>query len=224
MQTASSIEGQLEELHSLLEQHGNLPIILIGHSWGAYLSCLFTARYPMLVRKLILVGCPPFEEHYASAIMENRLNRLDVNKRKQFYRLIETLNTSEGKDKNIALARLGKFIDEIDTFEPVPTDEDEEELDCQANIFQNILNEVKELRKNNRLLELARQIQCPVLAIHGTYDPHPAEGVEKPLSSLIKNFRFVLLENCGHKPWIERQARDRFFEILIEYITRVDKK
>jgi pimeloyl-ACP methyl ester carboxylesterase len=53
-----------------------------------------------------------------------------------------------------------------------------------------------------------------VVAIHGDYDPHPAEGVQKPLSAILENFRFILLKNCGHKPWVERQARDRFYAVL----------
>jgi pimeloyl-ACP methyl ester carboxylesterase len=53
-----------------------------------------------------------------------------------------------------------------------------------------------------------------VVAIHGDYDPHPSEGVREPLSRTLRDFRFVLLRNCGHKPWIERAARDEFYEIL----------
>jgi len=54
----------------------------------------------------------------------------------------------------------------------------------------------------------------PVIAIHGDFDPHPAEGVEKPLAAVLNDFRFILLKDCGHTPWIERQARDVFYEAL----------
>ena len=53
-----------------------------------------------------------------------------------------------------------------------------------------------------------------IIAIHGDHDPQPAEGVQRPLSRIIKDFRFILLEKCGHKPWVERSARDRFYTIL----------
>lgn len=56
------------------------------------------------------------------------------------------------------------------------------------------------------------------MAIHGDYDPHPAEGVEKPLAAVLKDFRFILLDRCGHLPWIERQAKDRFYSILREEV------
>jgi pimeloyl-ACP methyl ester carboxylesterase len=70
------------------------------------------------------------------------------------------------------------------------------------------------LRRSGKLLEMGKEITVPVVAIHGDYDSHPAEGVEKPLSAILKDFHFILLEKCGHKPWIERQARERFYTIL----------
>jgi pimeloyl-ACP methyl ester carboxylesterase len=55
-----------------------------------------------------------------------------------------------------------------------------------------------------------------VLAIHGDSDPHPAAGVREPLSRTLPDFRFILLEKCGHMPWLERQARDTFYALLRE--------
>ena len=63
-------------------------------------------------------------------------------------------------------------------------------------------------------LARVRRICCPVVAIHGAYDPHPAEGVEKPLSAALREFRFVLLDRCGHTPWLERHARAAFYEAI----------
>ncbi len=48
----------------------------------------------------------------------------------------------------------------------------------------------------------------------GDYDPHPAEGVEQPLAAVLTDFRFILLRNWGHLPWLERETRDKFYEIL----------
>jgi pimeloyl-ACP methyl ester carboxylesterase len=89
-----------------------------------------------------------------------------------------------------------------------------EVLDCQVEIFQSVWKDAAELRRSGKLLELGNRIQCPVVAIHGDYDPHPAEGVQEPLSAILRDFRFILLKNCGHMPWIERRARDRFYGIL----------
>ena len=76
-----------------------------------------------------------------------------------------------------------------------------------------------EFRASGELLKTVSRIQCPVVAIHGTYDPHPAEGIREPLSRVLPDFRFILLEDCGHLPWIERQARDEFFRVLEQEIS-----
>ncbi|MCX6689200.1 MAG: alpha/beta hydrolase [Methanoregula sp.] len=77
---------------------------------------------------------------------------------------------------------------------------------------------MEQLRKSGDLLAYGRQITCPVVAIHGDYDPHPEDGIRIPLSRVVRDFRFILLDNCGHTPWIERRARERFYEVLIDEV------
>ena len=55
IQTATSLHGQVKELRRVLENHADIPAILIGFSWGAWLSFLVTSRYPALVKKLLLI-------------------------------------------------------------------------------------------------------------------------------------------------------------------------
>jgi pimeloyl-ACP methyl ester carboxylesterase len=62
IQTATSLEGQVEELRTVLESDGDLPVTLIGFSWGAWLSFIVTAAHPSIAQKLILVGSGPYEE------------------------------------------------------------------------------------------------------------------------------------------------------------------
>jgi len=92
LQTAATLEGQIQELKNVLEKNGAIPLTLIGHSWGAMLSFIFTGRYPSLVKKLILVGGGPFEEKYDAHIVGTILSRLSEEERVEALSLIETLN------------------------------------------------------------------------------------------------------------------------------------
>jgi len=76
-----------------------------------------------------------------------------------------------------------------------------------------LMNEMSALRELGELASIARSLTCPVLAVHGEYDPHPAGGVSGPMEDR-ENFRMIVLENCGHDPWKETYARERFFEIV----------
>ncbi len=101
-----------------------------------------------------------------------------------------------------------------DSYHPLP--DDGEEIPVQAEINQRVWSAAAAMRTSGELLGLGKQIRCPVLAIHGDYDPHPAEGVEQPLKSVLKDFRFILLPHCGHAPWREKEARDLFFGYLLK--------
>jgi len=212
LQTAPSLQGQVEELRIALENNGDLPVTLIGFSWGAWLSFIVAARHPAIIKKLILIGSGPYEEKYAAKIHETRLNRLSDEERTEFESIFKTLNDSAIKDKDMVFARLGALASKADAYDPEI--DNAEKIDGRADIFQSVWPDAAKLRSSGKLLKLANDIKCPVVAIHGDYDPHPAQGVQKPLSETLKNFRFILLTNCGHKPWIERQAKDEFFRIL----------
>lgn len=214
-QTAMSVTEQIEELRWVLQNHGTLPIILIGYSWGAWLSYMLAAQYPTLVKKLILVSSGSFEDFYVQGRSQVRLSRLNNEERAEFELLANTFDTLEGDEKNIALGRLGLLSLRADTYDALTSiDRDFASLALRADIFQAVWSEAADMRRSGKLLALGQQIMCPVVAIHGDYDSHPAEGVQKPLSGIVADFEFILLEQCGHKPWIERWAREKFYAIL----------
>ncbi|MCK4328269.1 alpha/beta hydrolase [candidate division WOR-3 bacterium] len=171
----------------------------------------------MYVKKLILIGSGAYEEKYAIKLMETRLSRLNEEKRLKVQVLKEVLSNPGVKDKNTTFFQLGKLLSQADSFNPLPFVD--EVVECQYDIHQSVWNEAKELRQSGILLEQGKKVQCPVVAIHGDYDPHLSEGIKRPRSQTVKDFRFILLKNCGHYPWIERQARDRFYEILKEELS-----
>jgi len=212
LQTASSLEGQIQELYDILKRNTGLPIKLIGRSWGALLSFIFTARYPEFINKLILVSSAVFEDKYAPSIMETRLDRMDAEDKPEYYSLINKLNDPGIEDKNYYFARLGKMISRIDSYEPLHAGDDL--IECQFEIYQKVSDDGIKLRKSGELIKLGRKIKCPVVAIHGDYDPHPAEGIKGPLSKVLKDFRFILLKDCGHHPWLEKNSKSKFYKIL----------
>lgn len=211
MQTKSSLEGQIEELKDVLEKNANLPIVLIGYSWGAFLSFIVAAKYPNIVKKLILVDSGPFEASYAEQIMPTRLKHLNEQERVEIGSILEKLENSDQNNRQL-FTRFGELTAKADHYQALPATS--EILDCDSNIFQNVWNEAEKMRANGKLLSFAKYIRCPVIAIHGDYDPHPAAGVRDPLSKTLANFKFYLLEKCGHTPWLEKYAKDKFYSFL----------
>jgi pimeloyl-ACP methyl ester carboxylesterase len=198
LQASPSIDGQLDELRDILLARAEPPVVLVGWSWGAWLALLFAARDPSLVRKAVLVGAGPFEERFAAEIRATRLSRLTEDERLEYDR-----------GDLWSLARLSA---KADAYDLLP--HEDETVELQLDVHRRVSAEAAELRSSGELLSRIARVACPVVAIHGTHDPHPAEGVRAPLARVLAEFSFVLLERCGHEPWNERYARDRFVEIL----------
>jgi len=211
-QTRSSLMEQIEELKKVLEEQGSLPVVLIGWSWGAWLSFLVTAKYPALVKKLIMVSSGPFEDKYVAGIMATRMSRFSEKEKTRVEELVKKISSPGARSSGRYFSEFGELLFKVDSFDPIP--HKDEVIKIQVDVYSKVWPEVNELRKSGELLRLGRRIKCPVVAIHGDYDPHPAEGAKKPLGSVLKNFKFVLLKNCGHHPWYERKAKEKFYDVI----------
>ncbi|NSW54313.1 MAG: alpha/beta hydrolase [Anaerolineae bacterium] len=217
IQTALTLVGQVDELRDVLAKYGEPPLTLVGYSWGAWLIFLTAARYPALVKKLILVSSGPFEASYVRQLEATRQRRLSEAENAEFAGIVHRLGDAAGGDKDALLERLGALVSKTDNHTPCEDDlRETDHVPVSGDIFQGVWNEAAGMRESGALLRLGQHIQCPVTAIHGDYDPHPAEGVRQPLARVITDFRFVLIPQCGHTPWAERHAQDEFYRVLRE--------
>jgi pimeloyl-ACP methyl ester carboxylesterase len=208
-----SVAGQLDELRATLDDLEG-AVTVVGHSWGAVLGYLLAARSPELVAQLVLVASAPFEERYAMELLPTRLARLDDGERRATTTALAALDdrSIDEATRAVELARLDALFTKADGYDLLSLD-----VGVEADlpdVYERVWAEVRPLRASGELVELGRRIRCPVLAVHGDHDPHPADGVRVPLAPVVADFRFTLLERCGHVPWLERHAQERFYELL----------
>jgi len=213
-QTKDYIEGQINELREVIKKYCNKPITLIGHSWGAWLSYMFAAKNSKYVKKLIIVGSGPYDAKYLHLMNNTRNSRFSEEERQRINQLSELLHNPDTDNLKEVFKELGNIMTKVDSYRPIINEN--EIVKYQPKIFMKIMPEISELRKKGELLDIGNNIKCPVVVIHGDYDPHPYQGVKEPLSKVIKNNKFILLDNCGHYPWNEQYAKDRFYEILFD--------
>ncbi len=188
------------------------PVDLVGYSWGAWLSHILAAHHSALVRKLVLISSGPFLDHYVPVIEATRLSRLGAAEREELTAPMPLIEGRVPGDQQRAFQRFGALLTRMDAFDPLP--EDKKEVVLDLNVFRSVWAEAAEIRTSGELLNLGRRVGCPVVALHGDYDQHLPEGVNIPLSGVLKDFKFLLLDKCGHRPWAEREARDEFFRDL----------
>jgi len=212
IQTADTIDGQIQELKEIVEYYFQGPGIIIGYSWGAWLSYLFTGKHPRYVKKLILISSGPFQESYVTNIYKQRASRVPEDQLEDLRMLSTLLENPSTLDKDNLFKKLFLLLSKTDSYAPIRSEDDT--ISFQPDIFFKIMKEACHLRKTGRLLSIGTRIMCPVVAIHGDYDPHPFQGVKKPLAGILKDFRFIFIPQCGHTPWNERYARDQFYDII----------
>lgn len=211
-QTALSIPGQIKELKQQITSTAAPPVILIGHSWGAWLGWLFTAAYPQLVKKLIMIAPGVFEEKYVTNLMPTRLARLSPTDRDLFDQCMRQLHDPDFSEKDTVMAEFGKLMRKADTFDAL--EEIPHQRKISFEIYHHVWPQAAALRKSGQLLTCGNQISCPVVVFLGAYDSTPPQGVIEPLSGLLSDFRWYILKDCGHYPWAECLARETFIQKL----------
>lgn len=213
MQTKLSIDALIDELRGQIVAHTQTPAVLVGHSWGAWLCLLFAARHPDLVARLVLVSSGVLEDRYAATMRATQSARLTETERAEMATLESLLKDPGVRDKGSLFVRFGHLFDKVENYDAEPQPQDPFETD--PAIFESVWGEAATVRTMGDLLRQAALVKCPVLAIHGDFDPSPAEGVREPLARVLTApFVFVVLRACGHTPWLEREARDAFYDLL----------
>lgn len=211
-QTVLTIDGQIEELREQITLAGDLPVTLVGHSWGAWLVWLFAAQYPQLVKKIILVTPGVFEEDYVKNLMPTRLARLSTHEQNYFQQLMGCFQDPAYKNKDFVMAEFGSLMRKADMYDEVQQGQYEQKISFE--VYDHIWPQAAALRKTGALLAAGEKITCPVVSFHGDYDSTPPEGIINPLSQILSDYHWYILKNCGHYPWAERYARDEFLKKL----------
>jgi pimeloyl-ACP methyl ester carboxylesterase len=213
LQTKDSLDGQIEELEKQLTDNADLPVTLIGSSWGAFLALFLAAKCGDIAKKLILVGCGVFDAKSSSEIRPRRLARLTEENRHRYEAIMRELETAPPEKRNALMEEWGSLLDETDMYDPIT--KDIETLEVQYDLFTKVWSDFVALRDQPGLLKREfSKIKVPTVVTHGEYDPHPIEGIRPFLEDCLENVRFNILPECGHYPWMERHAKEQFFNIL----------
>lgn len=217
LQTKDSLEGQIDELNVQLHTHADLPVTLIGSSWGAVLALFLASRRKEMVKKLILIGSAVFDAESSSRIEGIRLNRLTEEEWRRHEIIMHDFERSPAARREHLMKEWGNILFKADVYDPLT--DDLEVIEVQYEIFTGVWSDFVALRDSPGYLKREfSKIDIPTVVIHGEYDPHPIEGIRPFLEDCLPEVHFYILPECGHYPWIERRAAGRFFEILADEI------
>jgi len=213
-----SIEAQLKEIHDIVEHFKMNAPVLIGHSWGAWLSFIYASKYP--TSKIVLIGCGAFKESYLELMNRRRQQKLTSDELTD----VDVFFSKIAKNEEIDMSYFGKLMAKMDSYEL--SHYEDELLSFDAKGYQMLMDELRILRKSGALLKMSRTVHAEVVVIHGKEDPHPYEGIIEPFDEAGISYRVHLIERCGHAPWCEKYARDEFYQIIkmeLKYLFQSDR-
>ncbi len=168
----------------------------------------------------MLVGCGTYSLETRALFQGALERRLGEQARAKIHALKARLSAaSDPAARDAALAELGAAYMAAESYDLLPDLEPVSEalLPDQAGHAQT-WGDVLRLQALGSEPASFSAISARTLLIHGDVDPHPGAATRDLLRPFIPGLQYVELDRCGHEPWRERHARDRFVALVREWL------
>ena len=200
-----SVARHVADLEEVLAARGERAAV-VGHSWGAMLALAFAAAHSERVASLVLVGCGTFDRAARAAMHARIAERRGDAVVRRFARAAAVADPDERMRLRAAALRPVYAVD--------PISDGDDVAECDARGHEETWTDAMRLQAEGVHPRAFTAIRCPVLMLHGDFDPHPGPMIRASLVPHLPQLEYRELVRCGHDPWLERAARDEFFSAL----------
>lgn len=203
-----SMEDDLWDLTSLIEQLGLDRPILLGHSYGGMVALYLATEYPHLVGGLILVNCLPRGADLRLA-RQRRKEQWGTRRFVQWeHRGLRCIaGEANGEEKLKYLEDEARFM--------VRDERHVEPIMRRMRLNFHVLASVQESLQAFDVTKRLREIQVPCLVTAGSHDPIVGEG-PKQLHLGLPGSNFRRFTESGHFPFLEQPAE--FHRVVSEWV------
>lgn len=206
-----NVQTFVEDIETIRKSLNLDKIILLGHSWGGFVSMKYAIQYPEHLDKLILMGTMPASQEEFSLFLKEVAKRLAPLQDK--LQVIESTDLFKSGDPE-TVEQQNKIVFQTYLYNP----EDINKLNLLLP-RQGILSGFKVLEllcgdifmKPYHIFKELATIKCPTLILHGDSDPISYQMAEH-IHQAIPDSQFIKIDHCGHFPYIE-QPQVMFFTI-----------
>jgi len=194
---------EISDLEALRLHLGKETISLIGWSYHGAMVALYASQYSSHINRVIQVGAvaptAEIQKRAASTPLDRKSQALLNNLREEG---LDKTNPEQFclEYKNIYMKRIFYDPSKINLFLS-------DRCTCENEMPENVtfhLNAIFASIDEWNWMEKIRDLEVPVLAIHGDSDPScPLEGARIWIS-LCRNARLLVVPNAGHMPFVEQ--------------------
>jgi len=213
--SSMTLENFVKDVEGIRSAFNLNKMNLIGHSWGGLLALFYAIQYPDNLKSLILMNpAAATSEFWKTLVAKINSKRTPTDSL-----ALAQLSASEGF-KNMKPDALQKYFKiSYRAFFYNQSLGDSLNLKVNEKTAMNIFSVNSLLHKNTLsnydIHDKLSIINCPSLIIHGDSDPIQLEYIKR-INESIRNSHFVLLEKCGHFPYIE--SKEKLFNVIKDFL------
>ena len=201
------------DLEALRRHWGHDRWLVGGHSWGANLGLFYALQHPDRTLGVIYLAGTGLHWGWQADAQRRRLARLTDDERAELAQLQDRLSEGDtlATERFLRLMWATDFADRerarVLDRQPLY------EFPRNEGVFRAVSESYKRLLDSG-VEDQVRQLDAPVLVVHGAHDTEPARA--RRVSELARNARWVELEHSAHSPWFEEPAELR--EVLRGFV------
>jgi proline iminopeptidase len=192
----------IADLEAMRKKLGYEKFILLGHSWGGLLGIKYATLYPERIAALIFMDSAPATASGYTEFINSFNSRIEP--------LALRLHAIQSSDKfkhgdSESITQLFRTLFTAYCYSPNAVEQLVLQFTAESYLDGSKVAEIFDegyLTDYDLKLEL-QKLQLPVLIIHGDHDVVPLTTAQE-IAALIPGAQLVVLENCGHFPFIEK--------------------
>ena len=198
-----TVEANLADLEAIRRHLNVEQVDLIGHSWGGLLGLFYAAAFPERVARLTLIGTIGPRRGWEEAFQNTIDRRHSDAQRRRLARIDAEIARRRDRAEREELYRRRFNVALPSYMAPAHRDTPMEIESYSRRVNLETMADVHRSRYADSSWESGlAKLAGPITMIHGSQDPVPWSVVED-IQQLLPQARAILLEDCGHFPWLE---------------------
>lgn len=197
------------DLEALRRHWGHRNWLVAGHSFGAALALAYGLEHPRRTDAIVYMSCvvrldghPDWYEQYRRA----RLDRMPAPVRRRYVRLRRERDAQDRRHPAVE-AELRRLSAATDFASPQPAARLAEQQEAELRAVNGEVNRIlgadfQRYFSTPAVRSRLRELDIPVLLVHGRADPRPIAAVHA-LAMELPHSRLVELDTTGHLPHLE---------------------